>query len=85
MRVKPFALFLSIFLNAIAPAFAGGEKTNITIASQQEVYTFMKGDKDHPVNVKVLLLTTFRCNEFHTTLPYEAYYNDQITVGDLRV
>ncbi|HEY0271710.1 MAG TPA: transglutaminase domain-containing protein [Chitinophaga sp.] len=85
MRVKPFTFFLAMTMAAVVPALAGDDETNVTISTRQETYSFVKGDKDHPVNVKELLSTTYKCNAFRTTTPYVAYYNDQVTVGDVRV
>lgn len=84
MRVKPFLLQLAFVLASATHAWAADDQTNVSINAQQETYTFAKGGKDHPVTVQELLHTTYKCNEFRTSIPIVAFYNDQVAMGDVR-
>lgn len=87
MKRYPCYLFFSILLttNTIIANAGPDDNTNVTIREKKETYTFMPGDEEHPVQIKQESRTVYSCNEFRTSVPYVASYDDLSRIDELRV
>ena len=54
---------------------------NIIIQEAVEEYRFVRGSKENPVEVKQTIETTYRCNDFRTSIPVVEFYNNQIEIN----
>ncbi|HEY0611719.1 MAG TPA: transglutaminase domain-containing protein, partial [Chitinophaga sp.] len=87
MKRYPCYLIFSIILttNTLIANANPDENTNITIREKKETYTFTTGDDEHPVQIKQESRTVYSCNEFRTTIPYVAFYDDLSRIDELRI
>jgi len=87
MKRYPCYLIFSIILttNTLVAIANPDENTNVTIREKHETYTFTTGDEEHPVHVKQESQTVYTCNEFRTTVPYVAFYDDLSKIDELRI
>ena len=84
MHRKFHLTFLAVTLAAISFSQADDNK-NISIQKAVEEYKFVKGDKEHPVQIKQVLEATYLCNEFRTTIPIVEFYNNEIEITDVDI
>ncbi|WP_343700829.1 transglutaminase domain-containing protein [Chitinophaga sp.] len=86
MRIARNCLYLSVLLLSLLPAapLRAGTDKNIVIRERKERYEFTKGDAKNPVWVKQYFSTTYRCNEFRSTIPYSTFYDDYSRVDDVK-
>lgn len=87
MRRYPCYLIFSIILttNTLVANADPDDNTNVTIREKHETYTFATGDEEHPVHIKQESQTVYTCNEFRTTVPYVAFYDDLSKIDELRI
>jgi len=87
MRRYPCYLIFSIILttNTLIANADPDDNTNVSIREKHETYTFTTGDEEHPVHIKQESQTVYTCNEFRTTVPYVAFYDDLSKIDELRV
>jgi hypothetical protein len=87
MKRYPCCLIFSIILttNTLVATANPDDNTNVTIREKKETYTFTTGDEEHPVQIKQESRTVYACNEFRTSVPYVAFYDDLSKIDELRV
>ena len=83
LRIQyPLLFCIVIFLNSLLVA---QEDKNISILKKTSVYEFTKGNDLDPVLVKEQTSTQFRCNDYRTTIPFSEFYNDNISIDEVKV
>jgi len=74
-----FLLLLIICIKANAGNITAKD-SNIVISNAIEEYEFVFDKSTNTVQVKELLSTTYRCNDFRSPLPVVEFYNDKILI-----
>lgn len=77
----PLSIFflLAIFAKAHAGNFASKD-SNIVISASREVYEFVYDKPSGNVQVKQSLSTTYRCNDFRSSIPVVEFYNNEMVI-----
>ena len=84
--MKPNFTLLIFFLGFRIISFSQtGENKNIIIRDAVEEYSFEKGNKENPVQVKQELTTKYSCNEYRVGIPIVEFYNNQIEINDVSI
>ena len=52
------------------------DDTNITISKAEKQFKFVKGNDEHPVQIRQELNTIYTCNSYRTDIPVVEFYND---------
>lgn len=85
MRIKyPVSLIalLAICIRSLAGT-AAPKDSNIVISNCKEVYQFVYNKTTGSVQVKESLATTYRCNDFRSSLPIVEFYSGEMTIDDV--
>src|SRR5687768_12132017 len=75
-------IFSILFVLLILFSSAQDSDKNIIIEQANEEYRFVKGTKENPVQVKQVLETAYRCNNFRVKFLVSEFYNKQIEIND---
>lgn len=85
--MKISVLLISIFLafgKLLAQTSADDEK-NVVISHSEKVFRFVKGNTEHPVQVKEESSRTFTCNNYRTDIQVSEFYNDVDLIDDVTI
>lgn len=77
-------LLIALLCTAYTSYAFSEEDKNVTIINQKERYEFETGDKENPVNIRQTATTTWRCNQFRTTVPFVEFYDDRSRIDEVR-
>ncbi|PSL48964.1 transglutaminase superfamily protein [Chitinophaga niastensis] len=82
---RRLCLFVALLCITVKSLAFSNEDKNITISEQKERYEFEAGDKENPVIIRQNLSATYRCNQFRTSIPFVAFYDDRSRIDEVRV
>ena len=81
-------LLLFILLTSILSASAqsgSDEDGNVVISKAEKLFKFVKGNDEHPVQIRQEFNTIYTCNSYRTDIPVVEFYNDVETVDDVKI
>ncbi len=78
------AMILCCSLFASAQTDSEDEK-NVVISKAKREYKFVKGNTEHPVQVKEETDRVYTCTNYRTNISVVEFYNDEETVDDLNI
>lgn len=58
---------------------------NIVISKKNITFEFVKGTNANPVLIKEVLHKQYLCNNFRTNIPYIEFYNDNVSIDQVKV
>ena len=79
-----FAIPMLAALYSMAQESADNDR-NVVISKSKKTFEFVKGDKDHPVQVKEESDRIFTCNNYRTDISVVEFYSDIETIDDLDI
>lgn len=80
MRLPVVFFIVTLFsFKAVANNFSSSD-SNIVINSAKEIYEFVYDKSSSSVQVKALLITSYVCKDFRSTLPVVEFYNDKMMI-----
>jgi Transglutaminase-like superfamily/Domain of Unknown Function with PDB structure (DUF3857) len=77
-------LFLGISKFLAAQTNTDDDK-NVVISKSVREFDFIKGNSDHPVQVKEESDRTYSCNNYRTDIPIVEFYSDVVSVDDVDI
>lgn len=85
--MKKILLLTLLFIPAkfIAAQTNPDDEKNVVISRSQKEFRFVKGNTEHPVQVKEESSRTFTCNSYRTDIPLVEFYNEQETIDDVTI
>jgi hypothetical protein len=61
------------------------DQKNVVISKSTRKFSFVKGDAEHPVQIKEESTRTYRCNSYRTEIPVVELYDDQETIDNVSI
>jgi uncharacterized protein YegL len=85
--MKKILILTILFIPAkfIAAQTNPDDEKNVVISRSEKQFRFVKGNTEHPVQVKEESSRTFTCNSYRTDIPVVEFYNDQETIDDVTI
>ena len=83
-RALLFAVLLIVTKFVTAQTSTEDEK-NIVISKSERVFSFVRGNSEHPVQIKEESERLYTCNSFRTDVPVVEFYNDVETIDDVAI
>ena len=62
-----------------------GEEANVVISKAEKQFKFVKGNDEHPVQIRQELNTIYSCNSYRTDIPVVEFYNDMESIDDVNI
>ena len=83
-------LYLFIVLIIASPIFLSAQNSsednkNIVLSNVNRSFQFVKGNKEHPVQVREESHRTYYCNNYRSDVQVVEFYNDNETIDDLGI
>ena len=79
----PFLFF--VFPAALFAQDNTGDNNNITLTNVSKEFKFVKGNKEHPVQIRESNDLTYYCNNYRDQVPVVEFYNDNVTIDDVSI
>jgi transglutaminase-like putative cysteine protease len=85
--MKKIFLCILLFTAGNSPFAQTGdaEDKNVVITTSKKEFRFVKGNTEHPVQVKEESSRVYTCNDFRTDIPIVEFYNDVVSVDDVDI
>lgn len=59
------------------------DEKNVTISKSKREFRFVKGNEEHPVQIKEESKKTYLCNSYRTEIPVVEFYDDEETIDNV--
>lgn len=84
--MKKIGFFLVLVISVkIASAQNEDDPKNVVILKSEKEFRFVRGNNEHPVQIKEISKTTYTCNSYRTDVPVAEFYNDMETIDDVSI
>jgi hypothetical protein len=85
MRTSILSLLFLIVSKFLAAQTNTDDEKNVVISKSVRQFNFIKGNNDHPVQIKEESDKTYSCNNYRTDIPIVEFYSDIVSVDDVDI
>ena len=85
MKRYLIAVLIAAFPLFIVAQNTGEDNNNIVLSNVSRTFQFVKGNRDHPVQVREESQRTYYCNNYRSDVQVVEFYNDNETIDDLGI
>src|SRR5215471_6058661 len=71
--------------NVVLAQTNSGEGTNIVISKCNREFNFVKGNSEHPVQIREESRRVYTCNSYRADVPITEFYSDVETIDDVDI
>jgi hypothetical protein len=85
MRILLLLVLFISFKTMLCAQESPDDQKNIVISKSTRKFWFVKGDAEHPVQIKEESTKTYACNGYRTDIPVVEFYDDQETIDNVSI
>ena len=85
MRIFQILTYVALSINILFAQANMAESKNVVISKSTREFRFVKGDREHPVQVKEETSRVFSCTGYRTEIPVTEFYDGMSTIDDVTV
>jgi len=82
---KIIVFILLISFAALSQAQTTSDDNNVVISQSKKEFKFIKGNPEHPVQIKEETSKIYTCNNYRTAFPVVEFYDDLETIDDVTI
>jgi len=83
--MKRHLLFFVLSVFVLSLSAQTGDDANVVISKSERQFKFVKGNNEHPVQIRQEINTVYTCNSYRTDITVAQFYNDMESVDDVDI